>query len=57
MKVFRITPGVGCNPCCEKQANSIVTWLEEAEVGETITVKILEMSENEYSELPEYMGP
>lgn len=57
MKVFNVTPGIGCNPCIEEDLKDILIWFQEAGVGDIITVEILEMSEKEYSELPEYMGP
>ena len=57
MKVYRITPEPHFNPCIEKDIKSIEVWLEEAEVGDKFTIDILEMAEEEYDSLPEYMGP
>lgn len=57
MKVFKVTPGEGLAPCCEKEIKNVSVWIEEAERGEVITVEVLEMSEKEYEELPEYIGP
>ena len=57
MKVYKVTPGIGLNPCCEKDLKTIQIWVEEAEPGEILTVEILEMSEVEYNKFPEYMGP
>ena len=57
MKVYRITPGPGMNPCCEKDIKEILTWFEEAEVGDVIKVRVMEMPEAEYNALPKYMGP
>jgi hypothetical protein len=57
MKVFNVSPGKGCNSCLEKEIENVVVWLEEAEIGETITIEIKEMSERRYDRMPEFMGP
>jgi hypothetical protein len=57
MKIYKITPGEMLNPVCEKDSTSILSWLEEAESGEKIVIDIIEMTEDEYNDLPEYMGP
>jgi len=57
MRAFKITPGKGYSSCCEKEAKSVIDWLEISEVGDIITVEIIELSEKEYNQLPEYMGP
>jgi len=61
MKVYRIWPDVGQNPhtedSIEATVESIRTWLEEGAKGTVIMVRILEMSEEEFGNLPEYMGP
>jgi hypothetical protein len=57
MKVYNISPGKGCNKCCEKDPKNALIWLEEAEPGETITIDVMEMSEEDFNSLPEYMGP
>lgn len=57
MKVYKIIPGEGLNPCCEKDVNAIISWLTEATAGEVIKIEITEMPEEEYNNLPEYMGP
>ncbi len=55
--MYKVIPGKGCNPCCEKEIKSVCVWLEEAEVGDELKIEVIEMTENEYNELPEYMGP
>jgi hypothetical protein len=57
MIVYTITPGEGMNPCTERDLNSIQVWLEQAEPGDEFIIKVSEMTEVEYSSLPEYMGP
>lgn len=57
MKVFKVWPGEGLNPCIEKDPSACLTWLEESEQGEIIKIEVLEMTEAEYDALPEYMGP
>ncbi len=57
MKVYKVTPGPGLNPCIEKDPNAMLVWLEESEPGEVITVEVLEMTQAEFEALPEYEGP
>jgi len=57
MRVYKVIPGISCNPCCENTIESVISWIEEAEVGSIIQVRILDMSQEEYNDLPEYMGP
>ena len=57
MKIFKVYPDVDLNPCCEKDPAAVLPWLEESEPGETIKIEVIEMTEEEYDKLPEYMGP
>ena len=57
IKVFRVTPGKDLNPFSEVEIKDVILWLEEAQPGDTITIEVLEMSKQEYDNLPEYMGP
>lgn len=57
MKVFKVWPGEGLNPCIEKDPSACMAWLEESEPGEIIKIEVLEKTEAEYDVLPEYMGP
>ena len=56
MKIFRVTPE-GLNPCCEKDPTAVLVWLKESQPNERITIDVIEMSDEEYEKLPEYMGP
>lgn len=56
MKVYKLTPGPGFNPCIEREIRNLLVWFDEAEPGETMTIEVLEMTEGEYVDLPEYMG-
>ena len=57
MRVFKVTPGKDLCPCTEKDPSAVLVWLEESEPGTTITIEVMEMTEEEYNTLPEYMGP
>ena len=57
MKVFKVCPGEGLCSCIEKDTSACLTWLEESEPGEIIKIEVLEMTEAEYEDLPEYPGP
>ena len=57
MKIFKVWPGGGLNPCVEKDPSACMTWLEESEQGDVIKIEVLEMTESEYEALQEYMGP
>lgn len=57
MKVFKISPGKDLNWCIEKNPENIISWIAESEVGNTITIEVIEMTEKEYENLPEYEGP
>jgi len=57
IKVYEVEPGKGLNRCMEKDLDEVFSWIQEAEVGEEITIKIMYMEEAEYDSLPEYTGP
>lgn len=57
MKVFKITPDIDANPYIEKEIDNIAVWLEESEIGDKITIDVINMSEEDYNNLPDYMGP
>ncbi len=57
MRLYKITPGADCNSCIEKKAEAALVWLQEASIGEKVTIEIIEMSEEEYEKLPEFVGP
>lgn len=61
MRVYKVTPGEGNNSYVESDlrivAEQLPDWLIDIELGEKVTVDVLEMSEEEYKALPEYMGP
>lgn len=57
MKVYEVSVGEELNPCTERDPASVLVWLEEAEAGATVTIRVKQMSESEYAALPEYVGP
>ena len=57
MKVYRITPDRGLCACTEKNINGVIEWIKHSEVGHVMTIRVREMSEEEYNSLPEYTGP
>lgn len=57
MKVFEIKrPGVGDGSYIMRSSVGLDGELETLEVGETIDIKCLEMSEDELAKLPEFEG-
>jgi len=56
MRIYMITPGHG-NPCYEIDIEAVMEWFKEAQPGNRFVVNVIEMSEEEYTALPEYMGP
>lgn len=59
MNAFKVWPGDELNPCIEKDPIARLTWLEESDPGEILKIEalrytMLEMTEAEYDELPEY---
>ena len=61
MKVYQITPDKDCNPHTENNLKSAVAsveeWLKDSDKGTVVSIEIFEMTEKEYSQLPEYEGP
>ena len=61
MKVYEIRPDKYCNAHTENNLNSAVNaikeWLSDSEAGTELTVKVHEMTEDIYNNLPEYDGP
>ena len=61
MKVYKIKPCSFCNPYIEKDLKTAIqgiqAFLSESNHGTVLTVRVLEMSEKQFEELPEYMGP
>ena len=61
MKVYRVTPDKQCASHTENNLSSAIsaaqTWLSEGEVGTELTIEVLEMSQEDYDNLPEYEGP
>jgi hypothetical protein len=57
MKVYEVWMCPHCTPFIDTNPDTVRVVLEEAEVDETITVQVLEMSEEEVNALPEWMGP
>jgi len=58
MIVYKMGPK-GFNQHIEKDPTKVVEcWLnDDAMPGDIIEVEVMEMTENEYESLPEYMGP
>ena len=62
MIVYEICPAVGiCNSHAEKTIRATLSmveeWLEGSEVGTVVSIKLIEMTEEEYDNLPEFTGP
>ena len=56
MRVYKIKPG-RLAPCYTTEITDISWWISDAESWTRITVDILEMTPEEFNELPEYVGP
>lgn len=56
MKVYVVEPYKGAARCTEKDVKDVAVWFEEAEVGDEIIVRVEEMTQEQYDNLPEYMG-
>jgi len=57
MKIYKVTPGEDLNPCHEKNIEDVFVWIQEAEIGDKITIEVKEMDEKYFDSLPEYEGP
>lgn len=58
MRVYKIYPSHGGTPFIEKDPKNIIGWLEDGEeIEDRIIIQIIEMSEKEYNNLPEWTGP
>ena len=57
IKVYEVEPGKGANRCTERKIEDVLVWLEESEPGDVITIRVIEMDEQEYNSLPEFLGP
>ena len=61
MKVYEITPCKNCSPYVDPTIKATIeglkSWLDEAPVGDVITIRVLQMTSDEYRALPEYEGP
>ena len=57
MKVYKVTPGKGCNPYCEIAPETVLDVIEESEIGDIVTVEIIDISEEKYKNASEYEGP
>ena len=61
MTVYRVTPDKDCAAHTEDNISSAISavneWLIESEPGTEVTIEVLEMSRDEYDNLPEYEGP
>jgi hypothetical protein len=57
VKVYDVQPDKGLDSCCETDFDVIVDgYLRDAQPGDIITIKVLEMEESEFKALPECMG-
>ena len=57
MRVYKVIPRRFA-PCHVIASTNVMAWIDNnAETWTRITVDVLEMSEEEYEALPEYVGP
>jgi len=57
MKVYEVTLEKGTNPCLEKDLPTIIDMLKDCDIDDEITIKVIEMSEEEFKALPDWDGP
>jgi isochorismate hydrolase len=61
MRVYKISMAKGTCPFTEKTVSDAIAGIqstvEEAEIGTEVTINVIEMTEKEYAELPEWTGP
>lgn len=61
MKVYEVRPDKDCHAHIEDSLGSalitIGAWLTASDTDTELTVKVLDMSQEEYDDLPEYEGP
>lgn len=61
MLVYEVTPDKGCCAHTEDSISSAILsaheWLKESDEGTELTIKVIEMSKEDYDNLPEYEGP
>jgi hypothetical protein len=59
VKVWEVELFPGANTFCAsaKELDNVIAAVEDAEVGDKIKIKVREMSEEEYANLPEWDGP
>jgi uncharacterized protein (UPF0179 family) len=57
MKMYKVTVFEGANPCTVSNKGDILTFLDEVKVGDSIRIDIIEMTQAELDNLPEWDGP
>lgn len=61
MKVYEVELFKDANKYCEKGIKELIDeiklWAEDSEIGDTITINVLDMDETEYDNLPDFAGP
>ena len=60
MKAYKLTiPSVGTGQYCifpENARDGLMAEIETSEIGDKLEIEVLEMTEEEYSKLPEFEG-
>jgi hypothetical protein len=57
LKVWKIQADKGVNWCTEKDFDRVLYWLEDIEKSDIMTIRVSEMTGDEYNSLPEFRGP
>jgi transposase len=57
LRVWKIQAGHGSGWCTEKDFEKVLEWLEDIEEYDIMTIRVSEMTGDEYNSLPEFTGP
>ncbi len=55
-RIYRVQANGG-EPCCEKDTESVMEWIRNADMDDIIAITVIELPEGVYEQLPEFEGP
>jgi hypothetical protein len=57
MIMYRVTVYEGTNPCTVSSKGDILSLIEDPQAGDKVTIEIIDMSMEDFENLPEWDGP
>jgi hypothetical protein len=57
MKVYKVMPCPDCSPFYTDKNGDIGDWAFDSDIDSSFTVEVVDMSKEEFDNLPEYEGP